>query len=193
MLAGLALVVSVGVVGATALRRRGVGETHLTAGAVVDSSPSQIAVAMVQRDSSVGEEPAAQPISRVAEGRSAAPPLAPIVNDGETEIGGGMTAQRTNGTVTLHFDTELGRTRRPEKFESLVRSTLPKLYGRGVDSLLAALPEGAVAGQGDLITELPSRGFRIVLEGGWTLAVFPETRPGRDGPLVVSYRAIVTQ
>ena len=39
--------------------------------------------------------------------------------------------------VTVLFDTELMRTRRPEKFERVVRETLGAIYGRRADSVLA--------------------------------------------------------
>ena len=104
-----------------------------------------------------------------------------------------MTATRTDSTITVLFDNETMRTRRAEKFEWVVRSTLPAVFGRPADSLLAAVPQGGIAVQGNLLTELPARGIRFALAGGWTLALWPETRPGRDGPLVVRYRVSVVQ
>jgi hypothetical protein len=103
-----------------------------------------------------------------------------------------MVADRAGDTVRVRFDLELSRTRRPEKFEAIVRSTLPQVYGAAVDSALRALPEGAVARAGDLVTTLPEQGFHIPLPGGRMIAVWPETRPGRDGPLVVAYRAVAS-
>jgi hypothetical protein len=47
-----------------------------------------------------------------------------------------------------------------------------------------------MARAGDLVTTLVEQGFHIPLPGGRTIAVWPETRAGRDGPLVVAYRAI---
>jgi hypothetical protein len=54
------------------------------------------------------------------------------------------------------------------------------------------MPVGAIAEQGDLLTELPSRGVRIPLNGAWMVRLFPETRPGQDGPLVIRYRVRIT-
>jgi hypothetical protein len=59
--------------------------------------------------------------------------------------------------------------------------------------VLAAIPEGSLIGEGDLLTELPLRGIHLPLGAGYQLTVWPETRPGRDGPLVVSYRARVVK
>ena len=102
-----------------------------------------------------------------------------------------LVAVRSGDSVTLHFDTPGTRTRRPEKFEQIVRSTLPAIYGPSVSSLLARIPIGRLAQAGDLLTELPTRGVRLSLGAGWILGVWPETRSGHDGPLVVTYRTLV--
>jgi hypothetical protein len=83
------------------------------------------------------------------------------------------------------------RTRIPAKFERLVRSTLPAVYGPSIDSVLSKIPEGGIARQGDLVSELPTRGVRIPVNAEWTIALYPETRPGQDGPLVIRYRVSV--
>lgn len=123
----------------------------------------------------------------------AVPRLAPAVAEGRTELGDSIFALREGSIVTVHFDTPMGRTRRRDKFESMVRSTLPRIYGAAADSALAALPVGALTGAGDLLTELPANGIRLALSNGATLSIWPRTRPGRDGPLVVAYRAIVSR
>jgi hypothetical protein len=123
----------------------------------------------------------------------ATPPLVPILAHGETTLSQGITATRSDSSVIVRFDVDGLRTRRRDKFERLVRETLPAVYGHRADSVLAGMPDGAIAGQGDLLTELPSRGVRLALNDGWKLTLFPETRPGRDGPLVVRYRVAVIQ
>jgi hypothetical protein len=97
-------------------------------------------------------------------------------------------AVRAGDSVIVHFDTPLVRTRRPEKFERVLRETLPAVYGARADSLLAALPDGKILGGGELLTELPARGIHLSVGDNWLLDIWPETRPGRDGPLVVRYR-----
>jgi hypothetical protein len=119
------------------------------------------------------------------------PPLQPIVSQGTTMLQDSLVAVRSGDSVTLHFDTPGTRTRRPEKFEQIVRSTLPSIYGPAVSSLLARIPIGRLAQAGDLLTELPTRGVRLSLGAGWILGVWPETRSGHDGPLVVTYRTLV--
>lgn len=130
---------------------------------------------------------------RADSARASAPaaPLAPVVAAGRTELPDGLSVVRAGDSLVVHFDTELGRTRRPEKFERIVRATLPMIYGAGADSLLAGVPSGAIAGAGELLTELPAHGLRLPAGDGWSLVVRPETRPGRDGPLVVRYIATV--
>jgi hypothetical protein len=115
----------------------------------------------------------------------------PIVPPGESPLPDRVTAFRDDAVVTVSFDTPVARTRIPEKFERFVRSTLTTVYGSGADSALAKLPVGALASQGNLITELPSRGVRIPVSAVWEIRLYPETRKGVDGPLVVRYRTMV--
>jgi hypothetical protein len=125
----------------------------------------------------------------VAPAAPARAPRAPIVAEGRTELRDGIVAVRTGDTVAVHFDTPHARTRRPEKFERIVRATLPEVLGPMAESLLAATPAGRIAGAGDLLTELPVRGVQVG-SGADALTLWPETRPGRDGPLVVTYRVV---
>lgn len=118
-------------------------------------------------------------------------PLTPVLAPGQTTLDGGITAERTDSVVTLSFDTPMTRTRIPEKFERFVRATLPRIYGAAADSALARVPDGGIAGQGNLLYDLPSRGVHIPLDKGWQIALYPETRPGEDGPLVIRYRVSV--
>lgn len=120
-------------------------------------------------------------------------PMAPVLPAGRSDLGNGVYAVRDGGTVTVHFDTPLGRTRRPEKFEATVRATLPLVYGATATRILAEVPRGELAASGDLLTVLPERGVHVPVSDGWNLALWPETRPGVDGPLVVSYRTQLTR
>ncbi len=121
------------------------------------------------------------------------PPLLPIVAEGATRLRDSVVAIRRGDSVTVHFDTPRGRTRRPEKFEQIVRATLPAIYGPFADSVLVHIPAGDLTRGADLLTDLPTRGLRLSLGAGWALALWPETRRGQDGPLVVMYRAQVTR
>ena len=123
----------------------------------------------------------------------ASTPVSPVVPQGQSIIPDSLLATRADSVITVSFDRTMIRTRNPWKFERLVRSTLPALYGAAADSALSRIPEGGLARQGDLINELPTRGMRIPVAPGWTFTLFPITRPGHDGPLVTQYRVSVVR
>jgi hypothetical protein len=124
---------------------------------------------------------------------AAAPPLKPIVAEGRTALRDGLVAIRTGDTVTVHFDTPLLRTRQKQKFEQLVRATLPAIYGAAVESVLATVAAGDLIRGADPTTAPLTHGVYLPLAAGWSLALWPETRPGRDGPLIVTYRTALTR
>jgi hypothetical protein len=176
----------VGVLGATVIRGKGIPHYN-----VIHSFSSKAVVRPAPNGKPVAATPAT-PTAVTQQGNVAGPPpLLPQLPTGETPFQDGITATRTGDVVTVAFDTPMTRTRRPEKFEHFVRASLPAIYGPSMDTLLSKLPEGSIASQGDLLTELPTRGVRIPVRAGWSLALFPETRPGQDGPLVVRYHASI--
>jgi hypothetical protein len=116
------------------------------------------------------------------------PPFEAVIAHGQSTLVGGATAVRSDSEVIVTFDNQTMRTRRADKFEQVVRATLVSVYGAPMKDVLSSVPIGAIAEQGELLTELPSRGVRIPLNGAWMARLFPETRPGQDGPLVIRYR-----
>ena len=124
---------------------------------------------------------------------AAAPKLEPRIAEGRRDLAESMFAVREGAEVTVHFDTDAWRTRYDWKFERVVRSTLPLLFGSAVRAALDSIPEGQLAAGGDLLTELTTRGIDLPIAEGQTLRVWPVTRPGQDGPLVVAYRATSAQ
>ncbi|MGQ0713832.1 MAG: hypothetical protein ACT4PJ_08870 [Gemmatimonadaceae bacterium] len=136
--------------------------------------------------------PAETTVTSVASVTSApAPELAPVIGEGRTELRDGIVAERGADEITVFFDKPLTRTRRPEKFETLVRATLPQIYGDRVEAALAAIPVGSLVPSQGLTTELPTQGLWIPVADGPSLRLWPETRPGEDGPLVVRYRVAI--
>ena len=121
------------------------------------------------------------------------PALYPMVPEGTSPLADDMSVDRRGDTVIVHFDTELGRTRRPEKFDAIARATLVQVYGAAAEPVLEQTAAGTIARTGDLLADLPARGIRIPAGDGTTLSIWPITRPGRDGPIVVAYRAIATR
>jgi hypothetical protein len=120
-------------------------------------------------------------------------PLPALVRPGRTEVGDGLYIERAGETVTVHFDTPEARTRRRDKFERVVRRTLPEIYGSAAEALLSSIPEGTLVEPVDLVTEVAERGVKLDAGDGWKVSLWPETRPGQDGPLVLSYRVAVTR
>ena len=117
--------------------------------------------------------------------------LAPTIGEGRTSLRDGVVAERSGDEITVTFDTPLTRTRRPEKFEAVLRTTLPQIFGATVDSALATMPAGTLVPSHGLTTDLPTQGLYLPLPGGSTLRIWPGTRPGEDGPLVVRYRVLI--
>jgi hypothetical protein len=140
-----------------------------------------------------GAQPATPTPVAAAPAPTAQSPVAILVSEGRTDLTESLIAERVGDSVVVDFDTPATRTRRRDKFESVVRRTLPMVYGTPVDSVLRTIPEGAIVGSADLLGELPKRGVHVPLGPGVTLDLWPETRPGQDGPLVVSYWARVTR
>lgn len=187
----LAVVGGVGVLSAGAFRRGKDAARGIPAARIVVASASTPATP------AVGDS-AASPSRVVQQGAVAAhasaparAPLTPVLRQGQTALPDGVTAARTDSTVTLSFDTPELRTRMPDKFERFVRRSLPEIYGPAADSLLAKIPSGALASQGNLLSELPVRGLKVPIDDAWMIALYPETRPGQDGLLVVRYRVSV--
>ena len=116
-----------------------------------------------------------------------------LLPQGRTDLPDSLFAVRTGDTVVVNFDTSPARTRRADKFDRIVRQTLPAIYGPLADSALAGVAEGKLANRSDLLTELPSRGIQLPVPGGYRITLWPQTRQGRDGPLVVAYRTVVTR
>jgi len=138
------------------------------------------------------ELPPAKPAATPRPARPAAPRAAqaivPVVAEGRTDLGDSVYAERAGGEVTVHFDNSQLRTRFDEKFERTVRTTLPQVFGADAQAALDGVAEGTLV-KGDLLTDLPQRGIQVSLPSGRTITLYPLTRQGQDGPLVVAYRA----
>jgi len=138
---------------------------------IVDSTTTPVTAPVAAAPVTPATDSAA---SRPTAAAGAAILLRPVIPQGRTDL-----------------PDSLSRTRRADKFEAVVRQTLRAVYGDAADSLLAAVPEGQLVSPNELLTKLPTRGIHLVSASGARLQLWPVTRPGRDGPLVVAYRAVV--
>lgn len=118
---------------------------------------------------------------------------APILSEGRTELGDGLFAVRDGRSVTVHFDVPQARTRRRDKFDRIVRATLPRIYGPVAQAALDEVPTGQIVAVGALPADLEKSGLRLRLGDGAAIELWPELRDAQDGPLVVGYRAEVAR
>jgi hypothetical protein len=118
--------------------------------------------------------------------------LAPVLPHGVTILADSAVVTVSDTLIAVDFDEMMLRTRRAAKFEDFLRRTLPLIYGEPVARALSRMPNGDLASQGNLITELPRTGIRIPLDNSRVLTVWPETRQGEDGPLVIRYRVTIS-
>jgi len=189
-----ATVITAATLGGTAMRGRSAGRqasnSTTTAGVPVATAADSPAADSVARATQTRPDSPVAPVHSAPTSHPAVP-VAPILPMGESSLSAGITANRGDSAVVVSFDVQLTRTRRGDKFEQIVRSTLPAIYGPPADSALARIPDGGIAEQGDLMSELTTRGVRIRLNPPWEIRVYPETRVAPGGPVVVRYRASV--
>jgi hypothetical protein len=156
-------------------------------------APMAPSASLASMPAAAAQAAAPAPTSPVPETPAPVAPLALIVREGRTDLPDSLIVHRGGDSVFVDFDTPATRTRRRDKFELVVRHTLPMVYGSAVDSVLRMIPDGGIVNRVDLLTELPKRGVHLRVTEGWTLDLWPQTRPGQDGPLVIAYWARVTR
>jgi hypothetical protein len=116
---------------------------------------------------------------------------ASLLGQGRTVLTDSIYAIRAGDSVVVNFDTFGNRTRRADKFEQIVRTTLPMVYGRRVAPALDSIPSGSLLPSRDVIGELAAEGIHLRLDNGTRIRLWPRTRASNDGPLVVSYLVVV--
>lgn len=154
-------------------------------GATVGTSSGRLSTSTDDSVPDIAAPPAAAPApaeSSVSE---------PIVSEGRTELGDGLFAVRDGTSVTVHFDVPQARTRRRDKFDRIVRATLPRIYGPVAQAALDQIPTGQILAVGTLPTDLEKSGVRVPLGDSASIELWPELRDAHGGPLVVGYRARV--
>jgi hypothetical protein len=185
-------IVAAGIVAASTMRSRADTSTAAhTPAPVTTAAPEPIASHDTVDTTTSIVVPAAPVVHAAPAPATPVPPFTPVIPMGLTSLLNGVSAIRSDTDVVVSFDVSGIRTRQPPKFEQVVRQTLGAVYGTPAVVFLEKIPEGDLANQGNLLTELPQRGVRIPVRLGWTIRVFPETRPGQDGPLVIRYRTFL--
>jgi hypothetical protein len=163
---------------------------------VIKTTPARPAAVAAAPTASV-TAPAAAPTASVA-APAPAPrsetPLRIVLAEGRTELSDSLFAERSGSDVVIHFDNSEWRTRFEEKFERLVRLTLPQVLGAEARVALDSVPAGALVRGGDLLGDLTTKGIPLTFPGRTQRAVlYPITRPGETGPLAVAYRVSISQ
>jgi hypothetical protein len=113
-----------------------------------------------------------------------------VLSQGRTTLADSIFAVRSGDSVSVNFDTQGNRTRRADKFERMVRQTLPLVYGRIVVSALDSVPEGLLLPSRDVVGALMSQGLHFQLANGARIGLWPQTRESNTGPLVVAYLVV---
>lgn len=151
------------------------------------SAPQAAEAAAPARTGKLASTPTVAVVAKPVAARTAQ--MSPVVAEGLTDLGDSVFVERSGGEVTVRFDNSMLRTRFEEKFERTVRSTLPRVYGTPAQVALDSVVPGTLV-RGDLLNELPAKGIELTVGPGRALMVFPVTRQGENGPLVVAYRAV---
>lgn len=115
----------------------------------------------------------------------------PSIPVGRTELVDGLFAVRSGDTVTVNFDTQAARTRRSDKFEYVVRETLPAVLGEAGRGALEQLGNRRLVEGGRLLAVIDSAPLQLPVGDGRVVVLTGGTRPGQDGPLVVTYRVVI--
>lgn len=174
---GLLLVAALLVAGSTALRGAR-GRTNASAASPADSA-------------------SASSLSSVALAADVANP-SPYVGtrdlvlpSGRTPLGNGVFAERQGDVVVVNFDTRGARTRRSDKFEKVVRATLPAVLGEAGSAALERVEPGSLIPSGQLLNAVEQGELRLPVGDGRVVRLTPMTRMGEDGPLVVTYQVVL--
>jgi hypothetical protein len=122
-----------------------------------------------------------------------APPVATaapsgfVLVEGRTALADSIYATRTGDSVIVNFDAQGFRTRRYDKFENTVRTTLPLVVGKLATTSVDSIPQGSLLPSRDVIGALTTQGMLLTLSNGVKVRIRALTRVGRDGPLAVGY------
>jgi hypothetical protein len=160
---------------------------------VIKTTPRKAPAVSVATPTVAPIAPLAAPPAAAAAARTNAP-LRILLAEGRTDLADSLYAERAGSDVVVHFDNSEWRTRFEEKFERIVRLTLPRVLGADGRAALDSLPAGTLVRGGNLLVDLPTKGIPLAIPGRvQRVMLYPVTRPGETGPLAVAYRLSVPQ
>lgn len=146
-------------------------------------------VAASTRPATVASAP--EPVSAPVPAAPSASSRGSVLGQGKTMLTDSIFAIRSGDSVTVNFDVQGNRTQRADKFERMLRTTLPMVYGRLATATFDEVPTGSFLPSRDVVGELHEHGMQLTLDNGVRISVRPQTRGSRDGPLVVAYLTVL--
>ena len=196
-LASIAAIVGVAGIGAASTLRNQPAETTSEGSLLVaDKRPTTTAKTAPQKTAPAPVVQQAVPPVATAPAPEVTPaPAAPrpatrggfVLVEGQTQLTDSIYALRAGDSVVVNFDRFGYRTRRPDKLESSLRTSLPLVYGRMATAFLDTLKQGDLVTNRDVVGALATNGMRVTLDNGAVVHIRVLTRVGRDGELAVGY------
>jgi hypothetical protein len=116
-----------------------------------------------------------------------------VLVEGQTQLTDSIYAIRAGDSVLVNFDRFGYRTRRPDKFETSLRETLPLVFGRTATAFIDTLKPGQLVLNRDVVGELADGGMIVTLDNGAEIRIRVLTRVGRDGELAIGYLTTITR
>ena len=114
-----------------------------------------------------------------------------VLVEGRTQLTDSITATRTGDSVVVNFDAYGFRTRRSDKLENTLRTTLPLVFGKTATASVDTMSAGSLVTEHDVVGDLAKNGMRVKLDNGAIAHIRVLTRSVSDGPIAIGYLAII--
>lgn len=198
---GLASVAGVlaiaGVSAASTLRGKNTSETMSGGSVISDARPAKtVSKPVAPKVEPVVQQSAAAtpaPDTTTLPPAPVAAPVPPVSRagfvlvEGRTQLTDSIYATRAGDSVVVNFDAYGFRTRRSDKIEQSLRTTLPLIFGRMATASIDTLHEGDFVTERDVIGTLARDGMRVKLDNGAVAHIRILTRVVSDGPIAIGY------
>jgi hypothetical protein len=110
-----------------------------------------------------------------------------VLVEGRTQLTDSIFAVRTGDSVVVNFDAYGYRTRRSDKLETSLRTTMPLVFGKSATAFIDTLADGGLVTTKDVVGDLATNGMRVKLDNGATARIRVLTRIVSDGPIAIGY------